>query len=121
MKPESISKRSTTEVIDDHLRRREAGDLEGDLATNYAADVVLLCEHGPMAGRAGVRQSAEKLSEQLPDASFEYPARAIQGEFALLFWNAESPKARARHGVDSFVVRDGQIVMQSVAYELQSK
>ena len=49
-------KRSTTEVIDDHLRRREAGDLAGDLATNYAADVVLLCEHGPMAGRAGVER-----------------------------------------------------------------
>jgi hypothetical protein len=37
----------------------------------------------------------------------------------LLLWRAESPQARAEHGVDSFAVRDGRIVMQSVAYELR--
>jgi hypothetical protein len=113
--------RSTAEVIDDHLRRREAGDLEGDLETNYAADVVLLCEHGPMHGRAGVRQSAQQLAKQIPGASFEYLAKVIEGEFVLLFWRGESRQARAEHGVDSFVVRNGQIVMQTVACELRGR
>lgn len=116
-----IMARSTAEVIDDHLRRREAGDLEGDLETNYAADIILLCEHGPRHGRAGVRQSAQQLAKQIPDASFEYPAKVIEGEFALLLWRGESPQGRAEHGVDSFVVRDGRIVMQSVAYEVRGR
>jgi hypothetical protein len=113
--------RSTTEVFDDHLKRRTAGDLEGDLEHNYAPDVVFLCEHGPMTGRDSVRESAEQLARQLPDASFEYPVKHVKGEFVLLFWRADSSKARAEHGVDSFVIRDGRIVMQSVYYALQSK
>jgi hypothetical protein len=111
--------RSTDEVLKDHLQRRAAGDLDGDLEHNYAPNVVLLCEHGPMQGREGVRKSAEELARQIPEASFEYPAKAVEGEYALLFWRAESAKARAEHGVDSFVIRDGRIVMQTVAYELQ--
>ena len=113
--------RSTAEVFHDHLKRRIAGDLEGDLANNYAPDVILLCEHGPMRGRAAVRQSADQLAKQLPDASFEYLVKHVEGEYALLFWRADSSRARAEHGVDSFVIRDGQIVMQSVYYALRQK
>jgi hypothetical protein len=113
--------RSTAEVLDDHLKRRAAEDLEGDLIHNYSPAVVLLCEHGPLHGRDAIRQSAEALAEQLPEASFEYPVKAVAGEYALLLWRAESPKATAEHGADSFVIRDGLIVMQSVVYELRPK
>jgi putative intracellular protease/amidase len=111
--------RSTVEVINDHLERRVGGDLDGDLEHNYAPDVLLLCEHGPMHGREAIRKSAEQLARQIPDASFEYE-KVIEKEYALVFWRADSRVARAEHGVDSFVVRDGRIVMQSVAYVLQS-
>jgi len=36
--------RATIQVLEDHLERRERGDIEGDLKHNYAQDVVLLCE-----------------------------------------------------------------------------
>lgn len=42
--------RSTREVLEDHLRLRREGDLEEDLARNYAEDVVLLCKHGVFKG-----------------------------------------------------------------------
>lgn len=113
--------RSTAEVLDDHLKRRTAGDLEGDLEHNYSADVVLLCEHGPKHGRDAVRKSAGDLERQLPDASFEYLQKVVDQEYAVLFWRADSAESRAEHGVDSFVIRDGRIVMQSVAYELRPK
>jgi hypothetical protein len=32
--------RTTLEVLTDHLNRRQAGDVEGDLAANYGDDVV---------------------------------------------------------------------------------
>ena len=41
-----MPKRSPREVLDDHLRLRAAGDIEADLARNYAPDVALLCECG---------------------------------------------------------------------------
>jgi ketosteroid isomerase-like protein len=113
--------RSAGEVLDDHLKRRAAEDLEGDLMHNYAPDVVLLCEHGPRHGREAIRQSAEALAKQVPDASFDYPLKAVAGEYAFLLWRAVSAKATADNGADSFVIRDGRIVMQSVVYELRPK
>src|SRR4051794_17260117 len=76
--------RSAAEVLDDHLKRREAGDLDGDVEQNYAPDVVLLCEHGVMRRREAIRQSAEALAAQLPGASFVYPVKEVDGEYALL-------------------------------------
>ena len=113
--------RSTAEVLDDHLARRTAGDLEGDLEHNYAPGVIFLCEHGPRTGRDAVRESAERLAKQLPEASFQYRVKQVDREYALLLWRADSPKARAEHGVDSFVIRDGRILMQSVYYVLEEK
>ena len=42
--------RSPQEVFGSHLRFRAAGELEKDLAVNYAEDVVLLCEFGVLHG-----------------------------------------------------------------------
>jgi hypothetical protein len=117
----ALESRSTGQVFEDHLKRREERDLEGDLEQNYAADVVLLCEHGPRQGRDAIRASAAALGRQLPDAVFEYQHKIVHGEYAMIFWRAESTSARAEHGVDSFVIRDGRIVMQTVAYVLKSR
>jgi hypothetical protein len=34
--------RTTMEVLTDHLNRRQAGDVEGDLAANYSAAMAAL-------------------------------------------------------------------------------
>src|SRR5690349_15862985 len=60
--------RSSRHVFEDHLRRRRDGDLEGDIAHNYAKDVVLLTGFGLFRGHAGVRRAAQILHEQLPCA-----------------------------------------------------
>ena len=112
--------RSTAEVLDEHLRLRSAGELEKDLAHNYAPDVVLLCDPGVLQGREAVRKSADRLAWQIPHARFEYPVRQVQGEYALLVWNAFSPDGHVHHGVDSFVIRNGCIVMQSIYYRVTS-
>jgi len=114
-----VTTRSTTEVLDDHLARRERGDIEGDLEQNYAGDIVLLCERGVLKGWDAVRASAKALSEQLPGASFRVSLKAVDGEHALLQWNAESAKMRVDAGVDTFVIREGRIVLQTVSYQLK--
>lgn len=110
--------RATLEVMQDHLRRRAAEDLQGDLEQNYAPDVLLLCEHGALRGHAAISQSATRLKEQLGEATFEYSALHVEDAYGLLLWRAHSAQAQAEHGVDAFVVADGHIVMQSVYYQL---
>src|SRR3954469_3861952 len=111
--------RSTIEVLDDHLERRERSDIEGDLEHNYAQDVVLLCEKGVLKGHDAVRTSAKALADQLPDACFRFPFKAVEGEHALLHWSARSANARVDLGVDTFVIRDGRIILQTVSYQLE--
>ena len=64
--------RSTAQVLEDHLRLRQAAQLDMDLEQNYASDVILLCDHGAFKGRDAVRKSGDDLTAQLPDGRFEY-------------------------------------------------
>lgn len=64
--------RKTTEVFEDHLSKRLQGDVEGDIATNYAEGVVLLTGTGVYKGHDGVRQSAAELSDYVGEATFTY-------------------------------------------------
>ena len=113
--------RATIQVLEDHLERRERGDIDGDLEHNYAQDVVLLCEHGVLQGRDAVRNSAKALANRLPSARFRFPFKAVESDYALLHWNAQSAGARVDFGVDTFVIPDGRIVVQTVSYKLEKE
>ena len=110
--------RPADEVFEDHLRLRSLGDLEADLERNYADDIVLLCELGALKGRAAIRRSARRLGVQLPDAEFEFPTKLVQGEHAFLVWKARSQRFEVEDGADSFVIRGGRIVLQTIFYRL---
>jgi hypothetical protein len=110
--------RATRAVIDDHLRRRLAGDVDGDIATNYDSDVVLLTGIGVLRGFDGVRRSAEVLARDLPDATFEILTVLDHGDVAFVEWRATSKHARCEDGADGFVVTDGRIRAQTIHYTL---
>jgi hypothetical protein len=110
--------RSTRDVFEDHLQLRVQGDLETDLARNYSADIILICEFAVFRGRDAVRASADRLGLQLPGAHFEFTTREVADEYAFLVWKATSEKFRVEHGADSFAIRDGRIVMQTIYYDL---
>lgn len=111
--------RSTREVLDDHLRLAAEGDWRTDLDRNVADDIVVLTGFGIFTGRDQVRVLAELLDAQLPGASFEYTTVVSQGEVGYLEWTADGPTARVRDGADSFVIRDGRIVAQTIHYTVE--
>lgn len=113
--------RTTRQVLEDHLRRRAEGRLREDLDEDYAEDVVLLCEHKPLVGRDAVRESAARLQLQMPGGQFEFISLHVHGEYAFLRWRGESRDVRLENGADTFVVRGGRIVMQSVYYTVCEK
>lgn len=108
--------RSTTEVIHDHLSRRLVGDLEGDIEANFAEDVLILSGFGTYRGHGGVRESAKLLAEAVAGGEFEYNRTLVEGEFGFLEWSGADDETVVRNGADSFVVRDGLIVFQSIHY-----
>lgn len=115
-----LSERTTAEVFEDHLRQRLNGTLEDDLQRNYHPDVVLLTANSVIIGHDGIRHSAERLREQLPGAHFEFRAKKICRDFALLIWRAKSDRFEAIEGADTFVIVDGRIKLQTIHYGLRS-
>ncbi len=113
--------RSTREVLEDHLERRRAGDLEGDLAHNYAEDdLIVLSKDGAYRGQDGIRTTASFLKELLPGARYSYDIVRAEGEIALLVWSCTADNgATVCEGADSFVIRDGRIVTQTICYAVK--
>ena len=109
------------EIFEDHLRLRVEGDLEEDLRRNYSKDVVLLTSNSDFVGHDGIRVSAARLDEQLPDASFTFLSKRVHGPYAFLIWEGRSSHLDATSGADSFVIENDKIVFQSIHYALADR
>lgn len=108
--------RTTKQVLEEHLKLRQEKDLEEDLKRNYAEDVVLLSIHGTFHGHQGVRKSASILREEAPKAVYDYKNLLIEGDVGFLEWTGSSEGAVITDGADSYLVRNGLIVSQTIHY-----
>jgi hypothetical protein len=114
--------RTTTEVFEDHLAKRLAGDVEGDIKENYAKDVVFLTGTGAFHGHDGVRHSAAELSEHVTkNTLFEYRHTLVEGDYAFLEWTARAEDRVVGDGADSFVIKNGKIVLQTIHYSVDKR
>jgi len=59
-------------------------------------------------------QFGESFGQSASRCSLWYPVKAVDGEHALLHWSAQSASANVDLGVDTFVICDGRIVLQTV-------
>lgn len=114
-----LTRRSAREVLDDHLALAAAGDWRGDLERNFADDIVVLTGFGVFEGVDQLRVLAELLGAQVPEARYEYTTVVVRGEVGFLEWRAEGRGARVTDGADSYVIRDGRIVAQTIHYTVE--
>jgi SnoaL-like domain len=108
--------RQTRDVLTDHLRRRAAGDLDGDLATNYHSDVVILHPDGESRGHDGVRALAARHGRY--DGAVECHRLLASDQVGIFEWSGLGGRSGTMpmEGTESFVVRDGLIVAQTVHF-----
>lgn len=112
--------RTATEVFEDHLAKRLAGQLSEDIAENYAPNVIILAGSGAFTGYGGVRRAAAELQDRLGEAVFLYNRTFVRDKYAFLEWTARAADGRTVcDGADSFVIEDGRIVFQSIHYSVQ--
>lgn len=111
--------RSPNDVFNDHLRESAHGSIDDDLRRNYSAEVVILTRRGVFRGHDAMRQLNRLLIEELPNASFEYRTRLVEDEMAFLEWRARADGARVEDGADSYLIRDGKIIAQTIHYTVE--
>jgi hypothetical protein len=55
----------------------------------------------------------------LPDVTFEYVQQWVEGEVAMLVWDARSSAGIVRGAADTFLIRNGRIVVQTIQYRVE--
>lgn len=113
-----LAVRDARKVLEDHLDRRDEGDLEADLARNYHPDVLLLSAEGVNRGHDGVRALAAVLDRYIPRGQYSYRRLLTDGEIGMLEWSGHfyDGEEATHDGVDSFVIQDGLIVAQTIHF-----
>jgi ketosteroid isomerase-like protein len=105
--------RSPQDVFQHHAEALGAEDLDG-IVEDYSDDAVFITKDGVLRGKDGIRQAFTDLIGQIPQASWNIKSAVYEGDHMLLHWAAESANTRVDDGVDTFMFRDGLIVMQTV-------
>jgi len=109
--------KETNSVLDNHLNSGLNGDLEGVL-NDFSEDSVLFLPQGPVRGIAGLREFYKALLTKPPSGypkAFKLLRRDVDGEVAYIVWKAEPGVLLA---TDTFLVRNGKIMVQTFAAHL---
>ncbi len=119
---------STKEVLERHLKCFGDGDLAGLLA-DYVPDTVVFRPSG-FGGPGGVAKGPAALRAVFsivlaefarPGTRFELRQQAIEGDYGYIVWEAETAQNVYELGSDTFIVKDGKIVLQSIAAKIVPK
>jgi ketosteroid isomerase-like protein len=110
--------RTPEDVFQHHAQALGAGDLD-EIVADYSDDAVFITPAGVKRGKAGVREGFTQLLADVPNADWTVPTQVYEGDVLFLEWTAHAEKTRIDDGVDTFIFRDGQIVLQTVRYNVQ--
>ena len=113
---------STKDVVDHHLKCFDEGDLEG-IPSDYAPGAVLFTPDGPLRGADALRPLFQAMIAEFgkPGAVFSMKQQSVEGDYAYILWTAETADNVYEVATDTFVVRDGKIVVQSFAGKITPK
>ena len=114
--------RSTDDVLNHHLEAIRRGDVDAILS-DYAPDAVLFRPDGAFKGLDEIRSVFETFIAEFrkPGATSKIKQRLVEGDYAYMCWTAETADNIYELATDTFLVRDGQIVMQSFTAKVTPK
>lgn len=117
----SQASQQTEKTLHNHLQAAEHGDVDAIVA-DYAEDAVFFTPDGLLRGRDEIRALFEQLVADFPPGStVEMKQQLIDDELAYLVWSGESEKLSIPFATDTLIVRDGEIVQQTFAAQMEAK
>ena len=114
--------RSTDDVLDHHLAAINQGDVDAILS-DYAPAAVLLREDGAFKGVDQIRRVFETFVAEFrkPGSTSKTKQRLVAGDYAYMYWTAETADNVYELATDTFIVREGKIVAQSFTAKVTPK
>jgi ketosteroid isomerase-like protein len=113
---------TTEELLDRHLDCFGRGDLDGIVA-DYSSTAVMFTPRGPLKGPAAIRSLFQAIFAEFgkPGTTFFLQLRSIDGDYAYILWRAETADDAYEAVADTFVMRNGQIILHSFGGKIQAK
>ncbi len=118
-----MSSEQTERVLMHHLQAFGEGDVEA-IMEDYTDESVIITPDGPLNGSDEIRPLFEHFFDNVlpPDStSFDMQQQVIHGEVAYILWSAASDSHDVPLGTDTFVIRDGKILVQTFAGQIDAK
>jgi len=112
--------RSTEQVFQDHMTALLNGDFPA-LMADYADDAVLMTMDGANVGKAAIQGYFVNALSAMPNAKLSVTGHIVQEDFVLVTWTGVSDVATVPHGVDTFVIHDDKIRLQTVWFTIVPK
>jgi hypothetical protein len=113
--------KQTEETLLKHLQAFGSGDVDAIMA-DYDEAAVFIMPNGPLRGKDEIRLLFESLVADLPPGStLEVSEQIVEGEIAYIVWSGESEMLKVPFATDTFIVRDGKIVAQTLAAQMERK
>ena len=106
---------ATKDVLHHHLAALGAGDVD-EILKDYTDDSLLITTGGTITGLGPLREAFTGLLGGLfAPGTYEFTldAEQIEGEVAFISWHATCASSDIPLGVDTFLVRDGKIAVQT--------
>jgi ketosteroid isomerase-like protein len=106
-------------IVAHHLAAAERGDVDS-MMRDYAADAVLITPDTAITGKSAIRAVFQRLvgGNSAPGNSpggLQVQKQVFKGNVGYLLWVQHAGTPEEVHGSDTFFVRDGKIIAQTVA------
>lgn len=113
---DALAARTPQQVLEHHIYHLAAGNLE-EVLLDYAPDAKLVNMGGLVQGHEQLRAFFKDSIENAlpPDTRQTVTIKHVFGELAYIVWEADSRFYNVPFGTDSFVIREGKIILQTFA------
>ena len=84
---------------------------------------IMFTPHGPLKGQAAIRSLFQTIFTEFgkPGTTFSLQLRSIAGDYAYILWQAETADNIYEAIADTFVMRNGEIVVHSFGGKIHAK
>jgi ketosteroid isomerase-like protein len=107
---------TTESVMNHHLKAFAENDVS-EIMEDYTEDAELWTPEGKVVGLAAITAFFTEAFKLVPSGQtqFNLSQSIITGDTVFIVWNADSPVASIPLGTDTFIFREGKIVLQTLA------
>lgn len=117
--PRGSKQRTPEQVLADHRAALAAGNVELDVQCNYASDAVVISDQGVVEGREAIAAALTGLvaffGGALPVVHEEVVVSILKPgtHMVRLLFSVDTPCVAVPDGIDTYVIRNGQIHAQT--------